>query len=85
MLARRSILPNLMLTLVATTGLPLDVANRPLQLQQMAGMSKDADTNVMRVATLVLSNTQGSFSASSCARVEIFSPTLCLPRRGHYH
>jgi hypothetical protein len=43
MLARRSTLPNLMLTLAATTGLPLDVAHRPLQLQQMAGMSKDAD------------------------------------------
>ena len=43
MLARRSTLPNLMLTLAATMGLPLDVANRPLQLQQTAGMSKDAD------------------------------------------
>jgi len=78
MLARRSTLPNLMLTLAATMGLPLDVANRPLQLQQTAGMSKDADTNVMRVDTL-LSNTQTVlFSKFLCTGGSIPSDSACL-------
>jgi len=78
MFVRRSTLPNLMLTLAATMGVPLDVANRPLQLQQTAGMSKDADTNVMRVDTL-LSNTQTVlFSKYLCTGGSIPSDSACL-------
>ena len=75
---RRSTLPNLMLTLAATMGLPLDVANRPLQLQQTAGMSKDADTNVMRVDTLLSDTQTVLFSKYLCTGGSIPSDSACL-------
>ena len=72
-----------MLTLAATTGLPLDVANRPLQPQQTAGMSKDAshlfaDTNVMRVDTLLSDTHTVLFSKYLCTGGSVPSDSACL-------
>ena len=72
-----------MLTFAATTGLPLDVTNRPLQLQQTAGTSKDAshvfaDTSVMRVDTLLSDTQTVLFSKFLCTGGSIPSDSACL-------
>jgi len=70
-------------TLSSQPDLPLDVANRPLQPQQTAGMSKDAshlfaDTNVMRVDTLLSDTQTVLFSKYLCTGGSVPSDSACL-------